>query len=75
MVQTGLFFSLLFLGYLYGGKHAARRELSMPFFLNLKNEFCMAILWFDASGSYNAKQFSKILMFEFRLPPKITENH
>ena len=44
--QTGLFFFLLFLGYPYGGKHAARRELSMPFFLNLKYAFCMAILWF-----------------------------
>ena len=32
VLQTGLFFSLLFFVYNYGGKHAARRELSMPFF-------------------------------------------
>ena len=77
MVQTGLFFSLLFLGYLYGGKHAARRELGMPFFkpkrCNFVWQYCG--LMHRHTGSYNAEQFSKILMFEFRLPPKIIENH
>ena len=43
-----LFFCLLFLAYPSGGKHAARRELSMPFFTPIY-ALCMAILWFHVA--------------------------
>ena len=45
VVQTGLFFSLLFLGYLHRGKHAARRELSMPCLPKICIVYGNAVAW------------------------------